>query len=72
MIPKPLNEIAEADIQQLKASGVEEGKTIEYKRDLPGTKDEDKRELLADVSSFANTEGGDIIYGGAEDLGVIA
>jgi len=72
MIPKPLNEIAEADIQQLKASGVEEGKTIEYKRDLPGTKDEDKREFLADVSSFANTEGGDIIYGVAEDLGVIA
>jgi hypothetical protein len=71
MIPKPLNEIVEADILQLKASGVEEGATIEYKRDLPGTKDEDKREFLADVSSFANTDGGDIVYGVIEDQGVI-
>lgn len=39
---------------------------------MPGTKDEDKREFLADVSSFANTDGGDIIYGLEEEQGVIA
>ena len=71
MIPKPLNEIAELDIQELKAAGIEEGKVIEYKRELPGTRDEDKREFLADVSSFANTAGGDVIYGVTEDQGVI-
>ena len=71
MIPKPLNEIAESDITRLKEAGIEEGKTIEYKRELPGTRDEDKREFLADVSSFANTDGGDLIYGVAEDQGVI-
>ena len=31
MIPKPLNEIAEPDIQELKAAGIQEGKNIEYK-----------------------------------------
>ena len=71
MIPKLIDDIAEADIIALKAAGVEEGKAIEYKRDLPGTRDEDKREFLADVSSFANTGGGDIVYGVEEDQGVI-
>jgi hypothetical protein len=72
MIAKPLSEISESDIQELKDAGIEEGKTIEYKRELPGTKDEDKREFLADVSSFSNSEGGDVIYGVAEERGVIA
>ena len=71
MIPKPLNEITEADIEEIKVNGVPEGKDIEYKRELPGTSDEQKREFLADVSSFANTDGGDIIYGVAENQGVI-
>ena len=44
MIAKSLNEMTESDIQQLKIAGVEEGKAIEYKQELPGTKDEDKRE----------------------------
>ena len=72
MIAKPLSEIAESDIQELKDAGIEEGKTIEYKRELPGTRDEDKREFLADISSFSNTEGGDVIYGVAEERGLIA
>lgn len=71
MIPKPLNKIAEADIQALKETGVQEGQTLEFKRELPGTRDEDKREFLADASSFANTEGGDMIYGVAEEQGII-
>jgi schlafen family protein len=71
MIPKPLSNIGEPDIQAFKDAGVQEGQTLEFKRDLPGTRDEDKREFLADVSSFANTDGGDMIYGVAEDQGVI-
>src|SRR5271165_1603151 len=71
IIHKPFGEIAESDILRLKDAGVEEGKTIEYKRELPGAKDEEKREFLADVSSFANTEGGDILYGVDEDQGII-
>jgi hypothetical protein len=61
MMPEPIIEISESYIFHLQNSGVQEGKTLEYKRELPGGSDQDKREFLADVSSFANTEGGDII-----------
>lgn len=69
MIPKVLDQIAEADILALITNSVAEGRAIEYKRDLPGTSDADKREFLADVSSFANTAGGDLIYGIEESQG---
>jgi hypothetical protein len=42
-------------------------KTIEYKLMLPATSDRDKKEFLADVSSFANASGGDLIYGMREE-----
>ena len=70
MIPKRFEDITKADIDALVANAVAEGRTIEYKRELPGNSDEDKREFLADVSSFANGAGGDIIYGVEEDKGV--
>ena len=44
--------------------GVEsESKYIEYKRSLPGKTDDAKREFLCDASSFANTEGGYLVFG---------
>ena len=63
MIPKPAEKITKADIENLIANKVAEGRTIEYKLTLPGGNDADKREFLADVSSFANAGGGDILYG---------
>lgn len=63
MIPKPIDQISKADIEDLVKNEIAEMKTIEYKQSLPGNSDEDKREFLADVSSFANASGGDIIYG---------
>ena len=72
MILKPLESVTEADLQALIANAVPEGKTIEYKQALPGNADADKKEFLADVSSFANTTGGDLIYGVTEDHGVPA
>jgi len=60
---KPLAEIAEIDLQTLIDNRVSERKTIEYKRDLPGNSHKDRKEFLADVSSFANTVGGYLIYG---------
>src|SRR2546425_901377 len=63
MIPKEFDAIAKEDIEVLVANAVSEGRTIEYKEQLPGGTDEDKREFLADVSSFANAAGGDLIYG---------
>lgn len=55
--------IAEADLLALISNAVSEGRTIDYKRELPGNSDGEKKEFLADVSSFANTSGGDLIFG---------
>lgn len=67
MIQKKLLEITKDDIKQLIDNQVFEGKTLEYKSALPGNGDEDKKEFLADVSSLANTDGGDLIFGVFED-----
>jgi hypothetical protein len=71
MIPKPLEQITEADLNELLIAGVAERTTLDYKRDLPTPmNDAAKRELLADVSSFANTDGGDLVFGIDESGGV--
>ena len=56
-----------SDLQNLIDHQVREGKVIEYKRDLYGNTDSEKKEFLADVSSFANTVGGDLIIGMDEE-----
>ncbi len=66
MIEKDLIDINEGDLQSLRDNAVLEGKTIEYKQSLPSDSD-NKKEFLADVSSFANASGGDLIYGIVED-----
>jgi len=63
MIQKDFNDITKADVDFLVENGIGEMKTLEYKAKLPGSQDSDKKEFLADVSSFANASGGDIIYG---------
>jgi len=70
MIHKPLEEITLTDLQALLDNAVAEMKTIEYKSLLPGESAQEKREFLADVSSFANTAGGDLIYGIKEKKGI--
>ncbi len=67
MIGKSIDEITEEDMQSLIDNSVSEGKTIEYKQSLPSKSDSDKKEFLADISSFANASGGDLIYGIIED-----
>jgi len=69
-LEKPLDEIREADLQRLIENQVSEQKTMEYKRDLPGRSDEQRKDFLADVSSFANAVGGHLIYGMAAESGV--
>ncbi len=70
MIPKRLDEIVESDIESLQANSVAEGKTIDYKQSLPANTDDDRKEFLADGSSFANTAGGDLIFGIVEAQGL--
>ena len=67
---KKLIELLERDLQALLDSGVAESKMIEYKSELPGSNDEQKKEFLFDVSSFANASGGHLIYGIIEETGI--
>jgi hypothetical protein len=67
---KTLEEINESDLQALIDDQVSEGKTIDYKRDAVGRTDADKKEFLADVSSFANASGGHLIIGMDEEKGL--
>jgi hypothetical protein len=41
---KPLDQINEADLQRLVEDHVEENRQLEYKRELPGTGAEEKKE----------------------------
>ncbi len=66
-LEKPLDSITEEDLKQLIENQVLEKKRLDYKVSLPLTADADKKEFLADVSSFANSSGGDIIYGISQD-----
>lgn len=63
MINKKIEDITAEDLQALIDNNVPEGRTIEYKRDIPSNSDSSKKEFLADVTSFANTSGGDLIFG---------
>ena len=63
MISKKTQEITITDIEQLISLKVAESKTIEYKKEIKLNTDSDKKEFLADVSSFANTNGGDLLFG---------
>jgi hypothetical protein len=67
---KTLETISEQDIHSLIKLGIRESKVIDFKRKLPDDSDYSKKEFLADVSSFANSGGGDIIFGIGESGGL--
>ena len=52
-----------AELEALKNDQASEDRFLEFKSKLPGSSYHDKREFLWDVSSFANTSGGTILYG---------
>lgn len=65
-LEKPLDGIKEEDLKELIENRVIEKKHLDYKLKLPSNRDAEK-EFLADIVSFANTSGGDIIYGISQD-----
>ena len=69
MIEKRLSDITLSDIRSLIDNEVGEKKTLEYKRELHLDTAEARKEFLADVTSLANADGGDLIYGIEEDGG---
>jgi Putative DNA-binding domain len=67
---KPVSSISEDDLLELIVAEEGESKEIDYKRLLPGKSDADRREFLFDISSFANTSGGYLVFGMDEDQGL--
>lgn len=67
MLCNRLEDIVLTDLQYLIDNEVCEGKEIEYKSELHIETGDERREFLADVSSFANANGGDLIFGIVED-----
>ncbi|MCH9032307.1 MAG: ATP-binding protein [candidate division Zixibacteria bacterium] len=66
LIGKHIDNVSESDILSLVEQKVSESVNLDYKQELPGRSDKDKKELLADVSSFANKSGGVIVFGISE------
>lgn len=58
---RPLAAVDAACLDALVSDGVLEGRQLDYKQALPA--DAAKRDILTDVAAFANTLGGDIVYG---------
>ena len=67
LLSVPLLQVTASHLQALVDNKVAEGLQLDYKKDLPGQSDADKREFLADASSFANAQGGDLIFGIEEE-----
>ncbi|MFZ3182173.1 MAG: ATP-binding protein, partial [Methylocystis silviterrae] len=65
-----LEKVTEADLISLISAGVPESPVIDYKQETYGDAEKDRREFLADISSFANTIGGDVVIGVAEFEGL--
>lgn len=67
---KPIDCIEQSDLQRLIDDGVLEKKGLDYKRQFTGNSDGDKKELLYDITSFANAGGGFLIFGMQEENGI--
>ena len=63
MLPPGLDDITVEDLQQLVKTGAPEKQEIEFKRQLNPHNKGHKEKFLAEVTSFANTTGGDLIIG---------
>lgn len=67
MLPIRFEDISAEDILRLVEEKTAEHKTLEYKSKLTIATSDEKAEFLADISSFANASGGDIIFGIADE-----
>lgn len=67
VLPRDLTTTNEAHLNALVAAQDSEGTYLDLKRDLPTRDERGRHEFLADISAFANSSGGDLIYGIEED-----
>lgn len=67
-LPPRLTDVTQESLDQLVSEVAREGPHLDFKRDLPiAWNNEAKHEFLADVTAFANSGGGDLIFGVDED-----
>ena len=66
---KPFGDLDGPTIDALIKAGWDEGRRLDFKAELPGGSDKDKRELCADVASLANTAGGHLVFGVRDEDG---
>lgn len=69
MLLANLEQLTGALLQKLCDDQCPESASLDFKRELPGGLDKDKQELLKDVCSLANADGGDLVYGVEEISG---
>lgn len=60
---KPISALALPDVQKLVTESVCESPRLDYKQDWWGSNDEARREMLRDISAFANSLGGHMVLG---------
>jgi len=71
MIPGRLEEIHTARLLELVSAKPPESQTLEFKRELPNSTDRGRYEFLKDVCALANTDGGDLVFGVADDCSIV-
>lgn len=76
-LPRDVQQITEEHLQRLIEWRAPESSNLEFKRDLPGKdgeahQEKARQDFAADISAFANSGGGDIIYGVEEYAGSAA
>lgn len=69
MLQKELDKLSISDLEMLVKRRVPENRRLEFKRDLYGGSDRQKKEAAADISAMANGAGGTLILGIAEENG---
>ncbi|MER9353737.1 ATP-binding protein [Mesorhizobium sp. M0514] len=72
MIERPLDQITLDEIEALVTFRRSESRTLDFKEALPAGDHKGVRDFLADVTAFANTDGGDIIIGVRDDKNGVA
>ncbi|MCO5164848.1 MAG: ATP-binding protein [Planctomycetes bacterium] len=65
-----LDEITKETLELLVSESAAESRTLDFKSELPGSKDTDRRAFAADAAAFANSGGGSVVYGVTERGGM--
>jgi hypothetical protein len=66
-LPYDIEAIDFAFLKKKRLDGVREGRNLDFKVSLAFEQTNEKKELLADISAFANASGGDLLFGVDED-----